>query len=142
MVPEVSGRLVKIQAKDGQRVKKGQVLFVLDASLLRAQRRQLAVQQSLAKSTLARSKSLTAEGLTTRQDLDQAESKVDELAAEIRVADVEISKTTVRAPFDGDLGLRRVSVGAWVSPTTVLSTLSDTSKLKSTSCSPNATREP
>jgi membrane fusion protein (multidrug efflux system) len=126
----VERRLVKVRVAEGHSVKRGDVLFELESADLSAQLRKSKVQARLARSTLARARSLNSEGITNRQDLDLAQSRVDELAAERQVLEVELAKTLVRAPFAGTLGLRRVSAGAWLSPNTVLAVLHDTSSLK------------
>jgi membrane fusion protein (multidrug efflux system) len=130
LVSELNRRLVKVRAEEGSQVKKGQVLFELDAADLNAQLAQLAVQARLAKVTLERNQKLSLEGLSTQAELETAQANLDAAEAQRRVLGVTLSKTVIRAPFDGKLGLRRVSEGAWLSPSTVLATLQDTSTLK------------
>jgi membrane fusion protein (multidrug efflux system) len=130
LVSELSRRLVKVRADEGAQVKKGQVLFELDAADLNAELGRLEVQARLAKVTLERSQKLASEGLSTQQELDTARANLDAADAQRRVLGVTLAKTVIRAPFAGTLGLRRVSEGAWLSPSTVLATLQDTSTLK------------
>lgn len=130
LVSELSRRLLKVHAQEGKHVAKGELLFELDAADLRAQRGLLDVRARLARATLDRTQRLSAEGLSNQQELDLARARVDEVAAEREALSVTLAKTMIRAPFPGMLGLRRVSEGAWVSPSTVLSTLQDTSSLK------------
>lgn len=130
LVSELNRRLSKVRADEGAQVKKGQVLFELDAADLNAELGRLEVQARLAKVTLDRSQKLSSEGLSTQQELDTAQANLDAADAQRRVLGVTLSKTVIRAPFSGTLGLRRVSEGAWVSPSTVLATLQDTSTLK------------
>ena len=130
LVSELSRRLVKVRADEGAQVKKGQVLFELDAADLNAELGRLEVQSRLAKVTLERNEKLSSEGLLTQQELDTARANLDAAAAQRRVLGVTLGKTVIRAPFAGTLGLRRVSEGAWLSPSTVLATLQDTSTLK------------
>lgn len=130
LVSELSRRLVRVRAEEGARVKKGDVLFELDTSDLQAELQRVQVQQELAKKNADRQKSLLAERVTTEAESDIAQSTVAELAASRRVLAVTVDKATIRAPFSGVLGLRRVSEGAWVSPATILISLHDTSRLK------------
>lgn len=130
LVSELSRRLLKVRAEEGSNVKKGQVLFELDAADLNAELGKLDVQTRLAKATLDRGQRLLNEGLSTQQELDTAEANADAAQAQRRLLAVTLSKTLIRAPFAGKLGLRRVSEGAWVTSSTVLSTLQDTSTLK------------
>lgn len=130
LVSEVSRRLVQVSAEEGKVVKKGDILFRLDSADLSAQRNRLEVQLKLAERTAQRQTELLAESATTEAEADAATSSVDELRAQLRVLDVELAKTTIRAPFSGVLGLRQVSEGAWVTPATPLITVSDTRELK------------
>ncbi len=130
LVSEVARRLVRVHAKEGEPVTKGTVLFELDASTLVAQRRKVVVQLELAKRNSARQRELLAQMVATEADAEAAQAEAEALQAEVRRLDVEISKSTIRAPFDGVLGLRQVSEGAWVTPETPLITLQDISALK------------
>ncbi|MEN9579164.1 MAG: MexH family multidrug efflux transporter periplasmic adaptor subunit [Pseudomonadota bacterium] len=130
LVSELSRRLLRVHAQEGQTVTKGQVLFELDSAELRAELAKVAVQARLAQTTLAREQKLLPEGLTTEQQLEAAQANLDAVVAQRRGLEVTLSKTVVRAPFAGQLGLRRVSEGAWVSPSTVLTTLQDVTELK------------
>jgi len=130
LVSELSRRLVKVRAEEGTAVRQGDVLFELDASDLRADLNKVAVQARLAQAQLARTQKLLAEGISNQQELELAGARAEELVAERQRLEVTLSKTLIRAPFSGRLGLRRVSEGAWLSPNTVLSTLQDTSSLK------------
>lgn len=130
LVSELSRRLIKVRAKEGASVKKGEILFELDSTDLVAERQRLTVQLSLAKRNAARQKELLRESVTSAAEADEAESTEQEVLANQRILDVALAKTVIRAPFDGVLGLRQVSEGAWVSPSTPLITIQDTSALK------------
>jgi len=88
------------------------------------------VQIALARTTAERQHKLLAEGLSTEAERDAAQGRLDELLAARGVLNVTLSKSVIRAPFAGTVGLRHVSEGAWVSPSTKLATLHDTSSLK------------
>jgi membrane fusion protein, multidrug efflux system len=130
IVSELSRRLLKVHAEEGRAVRKGDVLFELDAADLRAELAKTAVQTRMAQVTLERTQKLASEGLSQQQELDLARARVDELSADRTLLEVTLSKTLIRAPFAGRLGLRRVSEGAWLSSNTVLSTLQDSASLK------------
>ncbi|HTV18377.1 MAG TPA: efflux RND transporter periplasmic adaptor subunit [Polyangiaceae bacterium] len=130
IVSELSRRLVKVHAEEGAQVARGDVLFELDSTDLAADLAKLDVQSRLARATLDRTERLSAEGLSNQQELDLARARVDEVEADRRALRVTLGKTLIRAPFPGALGLRRVSEGAWLTPSTLLSTLQDTSSLK------------
>jgi len=130
VVSEISRRLVKIHVAEGALVKKGALLFSLDGSDVGAEVRRLEVRKKLLASNEARSKQLLAQNLVSQAEYDRVKTELDEIGAEIATRGVTLGKTRIRAPFAGKVGLRRVSAGAWVTPDTVLTTLSDTSKLK------------
>lgn len=130
IVSELSRRLIRIAADEGEWVKKGAVLFELDASDLAAERKRLALQLSLARRTAQRQDELLRELVTTEAEADVARTQEQELGAAIHALDVTLAKAVIRAPFDGRLGLRNVSVGAWVTPSTPLISIEDTTQLK------------
>jgi membrane fusion protein (multidrug efflux system) len=130
LVSELSRRLTKVHVEEGMAVNKGDVLFELDGADLRAGLAKVDVQARLARATLARTEKLLTEGISNQQELDLSRARLDELGAERELLLVTLAKTSIRAPFSGQLGLRRVSEGAWLSPSTVLATLQDTSSLK------------
>ncbi len=130
LVSELGRRLVRVPATEGAHVKKGELLFELDAADLEAGLAKLEVQIRSNRATLARNEKLVAEGVSATSDLELAQANLDGLLAERRILSVTLAKTRITAPFAGSLGLRRVSAGAWVTPTTVLARLDDTSSLK------------
>src|SRR5688572_27658333 len=127
---EVSRRVSKIHFEDGAHVKKGALLFELDASDLLADASEIAVRRKLLVINEGRAKKLADEGLAPKADHDRAKSELDLADAQAQTLSVDISKTKIKAPFDGQLGLRNVSVGAMVQAGAPLVTLKDTSQLK------------
>ena len=120
---EVSGRIERINFKEGQTVTKGAVLIQVDTDILKAQRGELTVNLKLAQKDEARKKLLlNAKGISA-EEYEKSESQLENIKAQIDLINVQISKATVRAPFSGRIGLRQVSVGAFISPTTLISTL-------------------
>ncbi len=130
LVAELSRRLVRVHAKEGQEVKKGALLYELDASDLRAELAVVDVDAAQARREVERQTALLQERITTAAEQELAQSKLAALLARRNTVAVTLSKTQLRAPFAGTLGLRRVSEGAWLSPTTVITTLEDLSHLK------------
>jgi membrane fusion protein (multidrug efflux system) len=130
IVAELSRRLVRISAEEGAEVKQGQVLFELDHADLDAQLAEVTVSEELAKKTAARHAELLKEFATSQAEYDVAAAKVEEISATRRTLAVTRDKALIRAPFAGVLGLRQVSQGAWVSPSTPLITLSSVKRLK------------
>jgi membrane fusion protein (multidrug efflux system) len=130
IMAELSRRVVRALAVDGARVKKGQVLFQLDGADLQAQARELRVRRKLLVDNEARQAKMLAEGIGTVAEHERVKSELELVDAQSASLGVTLARTTVRAPFAGRLGLRKVSEGALPSPSTVLVTLQDDSKIK------------
>lgn len=128
--PEVSGRLTLLDFPDGARVSRGTILARINDAELQAQLRQQLAQLELAKKTEQRlSKLLEVKGVN-QSDYDAAQSQVNALQANVDVLRAQIDKTVLKAPFDGVLGLRQVSPGAYVSPATLIGTIQQTDRIK------------
>lgn len=128
--PEISGRLTYLNIPDGATVKKGTLLAKVNDADLQAQLEQQIVQLELAVKTEQRLKELLAVNGINQADYDAALSQVNAIHANIRVLNAQIDKTVIKAPFNGTLGLRMVSPGAYVTPQTLLGTLQQTDRIK------------
>ena len=113
--PEIDGRISTLQFKEGQPVKKGAVLVVLDAADQRARLAAAQADLKLAESRYRRSQELVAQNFISRQALDETRANLDILRARRQQEQVALDKTIIRAPFSGVVGLRQVSPGAYVS---------------------------
>ncbi len=120
---EISGILDEIRFEEGARVTRGQVLVTIDDDQYVAERDRDRYRVELARLREARQEDLLEQGLTSQEDYDLALSQLNVLEAELQLAEVELEKTRVRAPFDGTVGLRAVSRGASVTPQTRITTL-------------------
>lgn len=127
---EISGRITQIGFKEGTEVTKGQLLFKIFDADLQAQLKKLKVQQELLLKTLNRQKELKAVNGVSEQDYDNTESQLATLDAEVQLLEAQISKTEIRAPFSGKMGLRNVSEGATVSAGETLTGLQQINPLK------------
>lgn len=128
--PEISGRIIALNIPEGSYVQKGALLVKLFDADLQAQLKKLQVQLEIAKKTAERQKELLKINGVSQQDYDLAELNVSNLNADIDLTRVSISKTEIRAPYAGRLGLRAISNGAYITPTTLLTTISQVSQLK------------
>jgi len=128
--PEVAGRIIGIYFKEGSFVNKGALLIKLNDADLQAQKRKLMVQLQVARQNEQRSEQLLKIQGISRQDYESVALQVNNVNADLAVVQTQIEKTNLRAPFSGKLGLRMVSVGAYISPTTVISTISQPNQLK------------
>jgi membrane fusion protein, multidrug efflux system len=127
---EVSGRIVELNIPEGGLVKKGTVLVKLFDQDLQAQLRKLKVQLQIADKTAERQKELLAINGISQQDYDLSTLNVENLKADIQSVQIAIAKTEIRAPYDGQLGLRNVSLGSYLAPADIVTTLREVNKLK------------
>lgn len=130
VVSELSRRLLTVHVAEGTAVEKGALLFKLDDADLVADLARLDVRRQLAATTEKRQRDLLARNALSQQTYDQAVAELRTVEAEIRALRVTLGKTEIRAPFRARAGLRRVSEGAWLTPSTPLTTLQDTSRIK------------
>ncbi|MCC8364362.1 efflux RND transporter periplasmic adaptor subunit [Lysobacter sp. A6] len=112
--PEIAGRIERINFTEGSRVRQGQVLFQLDASIPQAAYNEAQANLKNSKSAEARSKELVAQKLIAQSDYDNTVAQHGVDVARAESARTALAKMSLRAPFDGQIGLRNVSVGAFV----------------------------
>ena len=128
--PEVSGRLIYLNLPDGANVKEGTLLARVNDADLQAQLEQQKTQLELANKTLKRLSDLLKVNGVNQADYDAALSQVNTIQATMKVINAQIDKTVIRAPFSGELGIRVVSPGAYVTPQTLLGSIQQTDKVK------------
>jgi len=128
--PEVGGRLTYLNIPDGAFVKAGTILAKVNDADLQAQLQQQKVQLELAEKTEQRLSKLLAVNGVDQASYDAAISQVNLYNANINVLKAQIDKTVIRAPFEGRLGLRLVSEGAYVTQSTAIGTLQQTDRVK------------
>jgi membrane fusion protein, multidrug efflux system len=128
--PEVSGRLTYLNIPEGRSVSQGTVLARINDADLQAQLTKQRAQLSLAEKTEERLRKLLAVEGINRADYDVAVNQVSTIKADIGVTQANISRTVVRAPFTGTIGLRKVSPGSYVTPQTALATIQQVNRSK------------
>lgn len=127
---EVAGKIIRINFREGDFVKKGQVLIQLDDDELQAERKRLAVQRQLNEKIAGRLKALYEKEGVSLQEYEVAAAEVEKTEADIAVVDAQLRKRVVRAPFAGRLGLRMVSEGSYLSPGTPIVSLISINPIK------------
>lgn len=127
---EISGKVVEIDFNEGAHVKKGDLLLKTNDSELAAQLQRTLYRIELAKAQEARERQLIEQGGTSQAAYDVTVNAVLVLEAEAQLTRAQLDKTEIRAPFDGIVGLRMVSVGSYITPNTVIATLQDLDRLK------------
>jgi membrane fusion protein (multidrug efflux system) len=130
LMPEVAGRITMLNLPEGKRVTKGTLLVKLFDADLKAQLAKLQSQLANAKSVADRQKELVAMDGISKLEYDQSLTQVAAYEADIAAVNAQLSKTEIRAPFNGTIGLRQVSEGAVVSPGTPLATIRADEQLK------------
>jgi membrane fusion protein (multidrug efflux system) len=130
LMPEVTGRVIALNLPEGRLVKQGTLLVKLFDDDLQASLKKSQTQLDIAVQTQKRQNELIKVSGISQSDYDQAVLQVNSINADIDILKVQIRKTEVRAPFDGVIGLRSVSVGAEVTPGTPLATIRSTQQLK------------
>lgn len=128
--PEASGRVVMLNIKEGNVVSKGTLLMKINDADLQAQLSKLKPQLKVAQKNLSRVTELLKINGISQADYDAAENTVTGIQADIELLNAQIAKTELRAPFNGKLGLRNISIGAYVSPNTVVASLQNIEQLK------------
>jgi membrane fusion protein (multidrug efflux system) len=111
---EIPGRLQEIHFQEGQPVEKGAPLFTLDDSVYRAQLADAEAKLKLAEQTHKRTSQLFTNKYATAQSADESASNLAVNNAAVELARVQLEKAHIVAPFSGIVGLRRVSVGEYI----------------------------
>jgi len=127
---KVANQVTAVRFSEGQQVRRGEVLVELDGAQERAD---LAVAEAAlaeSRSQYQRSRELYTTRVLSDQQIEQIEATFKANEARVASARARVGETVIRAPFDGRVGLRRVSLGSLISPGTVITTLDDTSTIK------------
>lgn len=127
---EVAGRITSIPFTEGSDVKKGDVLFKLDDSVQRATLAQAQANMSFADNNARRYNNLAQSRAISRSEAEQASADVKTARANIALAQANLNKMTIRAPFDGRAGIRSMSVGDVVDPGVSLVTIAQIKPLR------------
>ncbi len=112
--PETPGRIAAINFQDGSIVAKGTLLVVIDATIQEAELEQARANLGLAQSNFKRNKDLLEKRFVSQQALDNSAATLKVQAAAVQLAEAKVAKTRIKAPFNGMVGLRNVSVGDYV----------------------------
>ena len=130
LVCEIAGKVSQIAFREGARVDEGDLLLKIDDTQLVAERERAAYRVALAERGEARQRRLFDEGLVSPEGYDFALNELNVLRAELALAEGRLAKTEIRAPFGGVIGLRDVSLGAYLTPQTRIATLQDVNPVK------------
>jgi membrane fusion protein, multidrug efflux system len=127
---ETSGRIIQMNIREGLPVRRGDVLVKINDAELQAELMRTRLQLELAEIRETRQLALLENRAIAREDYEVALNQVNTLKAEIDLIQARIDKTEIRAPFNGSIGLRNVSTGAYITPSDVVATLQDYSTIR------------
>lgn len=127
---EVSGKVVEIYFNEGTGVSAGTVLARLNDADLQANLKRAESRKKLAQQNLDRKKALLDRNGISTAEYEAVVNELEVATAEIELINAQIEKTVIRAPFGGVIGLRKISLGSYVTPSTVIATLQDVDPLK------------
>jgi RND family efflux transporter, MFP subunit len=127
---ESSGKIVSIDFTEGTHVKKGELLAKINDKPLQAELKKLEAQVPLAEARVSRQGTLLGIDAVSQEAYEQVTTEYDKLMADIELVNSRILQTELRAPFDGIIGLRFVSEGAYATPSTAIANMTKISPIK------------
>src|SRR5690606_5712518 len=130
ILSEISGRVTAIMFTEGARVRKGQTLLKIYSADISAQIQKLKTQKELQVKIKDRQSDLVKIGGISQQDFETTQTQIESIDADIAFYEAQLRRTSIVAPFDGTVGIRNISVGAVISPTTIVTNLQQTNPLR------------
>lgn len=129
---EVSGIVENISFTEGSFVKKGQLLLKVNDIELRAQLAQATTREKLARENYRRAGLLLEKEAISQEEYDVSYTEMQAAIAQTQLIQAQIAKSRIIAPFDGQIGLRHISPGAYVTPSTLITQLTNSNPVKIT----------
>lgn len=123
--PEVSGRITQLNFRDGERVRKGQLLVQFDDQLPLAQVKQSQAELSIAQANHKRNQELQAQNFISQRTVDESAANLEVAQAKLALAQAMAARLKIVAPFDGIAGIRNVNVGDYLKDGTDIVNLED-----------------
>jgi membrane fusion protein (multidrug efflux system) len=130
LTTESPGLIKNLYLKEGVTVSKEELLVKINDSDLQAQLTRAEYRLTLAEERERRQEQLLEKGGISQEEYDATLNEVNVLRAEVRLIQAQIDKTEIRAPFSGIVGLKYVSDGSYISPTSRIATLQDIDPIK------------
>ncbi|MEX0724032.1 MAG: efflux RND transporter periplasmic adaptor subunit [Gracilimonas sp.] len=127
---EISGKIVELRLEEGREVREGELLIKINDSELQARLEQAEYRIGLAEIREQRQKQLLERGGISQEDYDATLNELNVLRSEADLIKAQIDKTEILAPFDGIIGLRYVSNGSYISPTSEIANLQSINPIK------------
>ncbi|MBK8450027.1 MAG: efflux RND transporter periplasmic adaptor subunit [Saprospiraceae bacterium] len=123
LVPETSGKIMKLNLPEGKNIQKGELLLKINDSELQAQLRKLKTEEFLAIEKESRQKKLFEINSVSKDEYESALNNLQLIRSDQEIIKTQIAKTELRAPFNGRLGFKNVSEGSYVSTAVVVANL-------------------
>jgi len=120
---EVSGKITGIFFQEGKRVQKGDLLVQINDEEIRAQLEKQKHNIKLNEDNEFRQRKLLEKDAISQEEYDNALNRLNTTVSDVKVLESQLEKSRIIAPFDGTIGLRYVSSGAYISPATTIATL-------------------
>ena len=130
LASESSGLIQNLSLREGQEVDKGELLVKINDSELKAQLKRADFRLNLAEDREKRQQQLLDKGGISQEEYDATLNEVNVLRAEVSLINAQIDKTEIRAPFTGKLGLKYISEGSYINPSSKIATLQDIDPIK------------
>jgi len=112
--PEVSGRVTRLNFRDGEKVRRGQLLVQLDDQLPQAMLQQAQAELSIAQANHKRNQELMAQNFISKRSVDESAANLEVGQAKLALAKATVDRLRITAPFDGIAGIRNVNVGDYL----------------------------
>lgn len=112
--PEVSGRVTRLNFRDGEKVRRGQLLVQLDDQLPLAQLAQARAELSIAQANHKRNQELVAQNFISQRSVDESAANLQVAQAKLALAQATAARLRIVAPFDGIAGIRNINVGDYL----------------------------
>lgn len=129
---EVAGLVRAVNFKEGSDVTKGDLLIKIDNRELKAQLLQAETKVKLAAQIETRARKLLKSEAISQEEYENANAELRLLQAQTQLIEAQLSKTEIRAPFSGRIGLTNISIGSYITPSTEIVTLLSVNPVKIT----------
>lgn len=127
---EVAGLVTGIYFKEGSNVSKGTALVKINDRDIQAQLREVITRENLSASNENRAKQLLAKGAISQEEYVTSLAELQTLKSQVQLIRAQLAKTTIIAPFSGKVGLRNISMGEYITPSTTIANLLSTNPVK------------
>lgn len=130
LTSETSGIVTSVYFEEGREVNRGDLLVKINDSELQAQKQRATFRINLAEQREERQRRLLDRGGISQDDYDATLNEVNVLRAEVQLIEAQIDKTEIRAPFSGQIGLKYISTGSYITPNTQIASLQEIDPIK------------